>query len=161
MRNDNPMPEHINQAALMAAYIDAPGCHERVPPRTTDTFRVRPDVERSLDGVDGGLRALLRLLTAGKKPWPLFLSGPVGVGKTRAAFVVCDLAEFARYWTVGDVLDLMAAKDPPWEWPKPPRLAILDELGTRDTSTDARGRWEYDAVKQFFLYLLIQDGSRL
>ncbi len=143
------MPEHISKAAQMAACTDAPGCFECVEPRRADTYRVRPDVSRSLDGVDDALRAVLRLLTAGRRAWPLFLAGPVGVGKTRAALMVCDLAEFARYWAVGDVLDLMAAKDPPWDWPKTPRLAILDELGTRDTHADARGRWEYDAVKQF------------
>jgi len=150
-----PLEPISNLTAQMAEYTDRPGCFERVPPRKVDKFRVRPDVERHLAGVDDGLRVVLRELTAGKSAWPLFLHGPVGVGKTRAALVVCDLAEFARYWTVSNVLDLMAdsEKEPPWtrSWGRPgmPSVAILDELGTRDTHADARGRWEYDAVKHF------------
>jgi hypothetical protein len=47
-------------------------------------------VARSLAGVDSSLRAVFRRLVAGEAPWPLYLFGRAGTGKTSAALVLLD-----------------------------------------------------------------------
>lgn len=47
-------------------------------------------VRRELSEIDPGLRATLRALLAGQEPWPLYLWGPAGTGKTSAALALLD-----------------------------------------------------------------------
>ena len=144
---EEPIDKILNDQ--MAGFVDRPGCFEAIACRLRDTYRVLPHIKRDADGVDKRLWDVLRSLTAGSAPWPLYLHGPVGAGKTLAMLVVCDRVEFGRYWTVSDLMDRMVLKDPPWDWPIEPVLPILDELGLQRCDADARGKFEFDAVKRF------------
>ena len=119
-------------------------------------------VYRLGDGVDSALRKVMRELVAGHAPWPLFLLGPVGCGKSCAALCLCDVVEDSMYWTVERLHDaILSAKqghlwrggwvdewkistDMLWdEWRSTP-LAVLDELGTRAAVSESM----YETVKR-------------
>ena len=125
------------------------GCFEALPKRMDDPYRALPNLDRTEELINLKLLSLLRALRAGLAPWPLYLYGDVGTGKTRAVLWLCDIVQLGRYWTVSELMDAMVAKDPPWEWPISPALQILDEIGLHDTNADRRGNFEYDAVKRF------------
>lgn len=98
---------------------------------------------------------MLRELVAGRAPWPLFLHGPPGTGKTCAALALADhLREWeCRYVTAADltarVMATFGTRDA-YDWtpfgrfrdagvnPDAPSgktgalLVVLDELGTRE-----------------------------
>lgn len=61
-----------------------------LPVLTSPIVRARSDVERSIGKIDAGLRAKIRDLITGKEPWPLYLWGDSGLGKTSAALCVLD-----------------------------------------------------------------------
>jgi hypothetical protein len=64
--------------------------------------RYFPGIERSIASIDPALRQSLRRLALGELPWPCFLHGPVGTGKTLAALCLLDhLVEDGLYWTPG------------------------------------------------------------
>jgi len=114
--------------------------------------RYRPQLVRTADRVAPGLRAILMGLVTERHPWPLYLHGPVGTGKTRAVLWCCDIVVRSAYLTVGEVMDAMRASSddaPPWQWSHrrgfDPDLAVLDELGLHSPTSD----FEYDAVKRF------------
>lgn len=54
--------------------------------------RARPYSDRHLTLIDPTLRTTLRKLAAGDAPWPLYLWGKPGTGKTSAACVLLDYA---------------------------------------------------------------------
>lgn len=122
-----------------------------LPLRTSDEYIVRRQTCRRWADVASGLQTLFEQLRTSKADWPLYLCGDVGRGKTLAALAFCDQLESARYWTVGDVMDEMIRKRPPWHsdryrWGgrvQSPNLTVLDELGTSQRD------FEYDAVKRF------------
>lgn len=118
----------------------------QLPARRDDTYRVRPHLYRTMLQVAPGLLAAFDGLRDGRSPWPLYLHGKVGRGKTRACLWLADMVEFGRLWSVEEIMRLMLANQAPWEWyPTTPRLAILDELGMHDPTRD----FEFDAVKGF------------
>ena len=81
--------------------------HPDLPPRA------RPDVRREITPwVPDALRAVVRGLLCGARPWPLYLYGDSGVGKTSLALILLDLCgphgvgddgspERVRDWFVG------------------------------------------------------------
>jgi len=112
----------------------------RAEPKTLDPA----EQPRSMAMVARDLVAVFRGLVAGQLPWPLYLHGPAGSGKTCAARALGDFAEEAFFVTVEQIcdaivqndkglLDLIRARD----------LVVLDELGTRNAPSDL----EYKAVK--------------
>lgn len=128
----------------------------RLYPRLRDQFYISPCLFRDWQAVDEPLRVVLENLAWGESPWPLYLYGPVGSGKTRAMLAWCDRLEVARYWTVDDLMHLADSRtdrDPPWidpvhgSWRRNgwPSLAVLDEVAIREKVSD----WEYSAVKRF------------
>lgn len=52
--------------------------------------KARPDIERSIAMVPDDLRKKLRGLILGELPWPLYIHGPSGTGKTCASLVALD-----------------------------------------------------------------------
>lgn len=56
----------------------------------------RPDVRREIDRLTPATRSELRDLLAGRKPWPVYLWGPTGTGKTSAALCLLDHAGASR-----------------------------------------------------------------
>lgn len=99
-------------------------------------------------------------MVSGKNPWPLFLYGPVGTGKTCAALCLLDWAG-GEYWTVAGLCAmLIQCQQGRLEWSHEGRggtiwperfwrmvrqapLVVLDELGCRGNVSDAH----YEAVK--------------
>lgn len=111
----------------------------------------------SADGIPQQLKSAIRACADGERPWPLFLHGGVGTGKSYAAALAW---RFFGGWigTLGDWAELvLSAKRETlrwtggarvWEpelwdhWRKLP-LVIVDELGTRKPSDAA-----YDTLAQ-------------
>lgn len=58
--------------------------------RKTPEIRARPEIHRSLAGVPADLRSKIRGLVAGRLPWPLYIFGEAGGGKTCASLVMLD-----------------------------------------------------------------------
>lgn len=112
--------------------------------------RYLPDMERRIDLIEPNLRACLRELVGGRAPWPLFLYGVPGSGKTCAVLALCDwCAGSSIYRTADQQADMIAE-----EWREErtdafrgvdsAALVVLDELGLRVKDTDLG----YRAVKE-------------
>ena len=129
----------------------------------------RPTTERCIDGIEKGLREIIRAICNGERPWPLVFVGSAGGGKTCAALCLADHVLGAIYRTSQDLC--FDANDAAFDrlqssngfritlreywrlWEQAP-LAILDEVCTRGTVTDA----VYDNVK---LAIDTREGSPL
>lgn len=119
----------------------------RVLRRLPEPKRIYPkSLPREWTMVVEPLRRVLIELAVGRRPWPLYLHGPVGHGKTRAVLAFCDRVAYARYWTVDGVMSDIIARDPPWGTLRTD-LAVLDELGLPRPGNAAE--FDYSAVKQF------------
>ncbi len=121
-----------------------------------------PNVRRSIAMIDSELRSLFRTLVSGAAPWPLFLFGKAGLGKTCAALCLLDHATLGEYFTEADFVDdaircKLGKLDAPrgadyrfvahadfWRWRSNAALTVLDEFGARDRVSDAH----YEAVKR-------------
>jgi DNA replication protein DnaC len=111
--------------------------------------------------VDKTLREALRATSFAEMPWPLFIHGPAGTGKTCAALCLLDHAGGA-YFTVAslcqEVIDSQLGRLhwchegrsgtlwPYMFWRKVrgEPLVVLDELGCRDNVSDHG----YETIKQ-------------
>ncbi|MGL4464750.1 MAG: hypothetical protein ACRC1K_21565 [Planctomycetia bacterium] len=69
-----------------------------------------PDVPRDLARVPVNLRAALRDAACGRTPWPLYVHGPTGVGKTRASLCLLDRAGGRYYELKPFLLELADAR---------------------------------------------------
>ena len=135
---------------------------ETAPNEWAKWFRTVPLPARTIELIDPSLRTIIRSLVSGVLPWPLFLHGPVGTGKTCAALCLLDRAK-GIYQTVGQLCDQVnLARSGRLESPTiegrgglvfPERLwvivsraplMVLDELGLRSSVSDAH----YEAVKE-------------
>ena len=124
--------------------------------------RLLVNKRRKATEIPGELLEPLQACTQGLQPWPLFISGPAGVGKTCGALCLCDCVPNSLYWTSESfVRAVRAAESGESEirgdggtfrlWPSEifrqwheATLAVLDELGARGTVTDHH----YWSVKQ-------------
>ncbi len=110
--------------------------------------RLYPQVYREMRLVDKRLVDVLRQLVLGKAPWPLYLWGPAGCGKTAAALCLSDWMPpgEAVYRTVSAACDAVMEKRaaPMWERFGLCDLAVLDELGERRNTGDL----DYSTVKR-------------
>jgi len=115
----------------------------------------------TIDQIDPDLRAMIRACVIGEKPWPLFLWGTPGNGKTSAARCLLHLCEVGQYLTVRKLCEQMNdAAMGRMEWSETgrggkvfpadyrarylerPTLLVLDEIGARTMVTDAH----YEAI---------------
>ncbi len=119
-----------------------------------------PRQDRAIDGIDQILRSAIRNLVSGQAPWPLFLHGAPGTGKTCAALCLLDHCQ-GEYFTVPMLCSRMnQAKQGGVQWSHEGRggtwyehdlwhivstagLVVLDEVGCRERVSDAH----YEAVK--------------
>jgi Cdc6-like AAA superfamily ATPase len=99
-------------------------------------------MSRSGKRVKPALLETFARLVLGELPWPLFLHGEVGTGKTRAALYFCDCVVTARYYTAEDIAD--AIMDGGMPDMVRYSLVVLDELAERTKSSDLG----YQAVKR-------------
>jgi hypothetical protein len=119
---------------------------DRLPDEGFHRLYAEPEFDRTSDLkwplVQPELRKLFRALGRAERPWPLYLWGGVGHGKTEAVRAFCRRVYKAHYWTVDDI---MARR--PWEefWGSL-SLTVLDELGLPRPSDGARD-YDYDCVK--------------
>ena len=99
-----------------------------------------PNLYRQMDMVQMDLVATFRLLALGQLPWPLFLHGDVGTGKTLAALSLADFVTTARYWTLEGLCDKVMDPDTKtqemWGNIQEKELTILDEIGERSKVGD-------------------------
>ncbi len=113
-----------------------------------ETGRLYPDIYREMRFVDKGLVDVFRQLVLGEVPWPLYLYGPAGCGKTLAALALSDWMPVreAAYGTVSGICDAVMRKTDRtgWESFRNNELAILDELGERRNTGDL----DYSTVKK-------------
>lgn len=94
---------------------------------------------REKEAIDPSLIDIYRELVIGRRPWPLFLHGRPGVGKTCAALWLVDFVRSGIYTTQGALIDkyrlgrkkFMAEPYRPEDWFHRVRcgLLVLDELG--------------------------------
>lgn len=132
----------------------------RMLPLRTQAIRVHlPEKDRTPALINESLRTTIRELCRGLLPWPLFILGSVGTGKTCAALCVSDYAG-GFFWQVSEfaqvVNDAMFGRlrypnsDRPfnhsdlWKEIATANLVVLDELGGRGVVSDA----QYEAVKR-------------
>lgn len=109
-----------------------------------------PNKPRRLDLVRKALRETMLACTEGKLPWPLFLHGEAGSGKTCAALVLSDRCS-SVYYSLEDCAERyrqamkgelcystgykITTHEVRKEW-KTRDLAILEELGAREHVSD-------------------------
>ena len=117
----------------------------------------RPETHREFSLVDGSLQAVLRDLISGNRPWPLYLLGAVGSGKSAAALAVLDHVG-GLFYDAEELADLVAAGQLPnlLETIRRAPLVVLDELCCRERLTDLH----YVAVKRL-IDLRERAGCRL
>lgn len=121
-------------------------------------------VSRSAAMIDKGLSGKIGECVAGESPWPLFVNGPAGTGKTCAALSLLDFLEFGggKYITAAqlaiDLIELMHGRlswyvegrggqystRQFWDEYANAPLVVLDEIGCRDKVTDH----QYEGVKR-------------
>lgn len=113
--------------------------------------RPRPGVARRLSLVAPRLLDCFASLVEGRSPWPLYLYGPVGVGKTCAALALVDAVQGA-YWSQESLQDALLAcirgdrsADSVWSAVAGCSLACLDEIGSR-----AAGDFQYSTILKFW-----------
>jgi DNA replication protein DnaC len=126
--------------------------------------KIEPRRFRAVAEIDNSLRDKMRLLIAGTEPWPLFLYGPAGCGKTRAALCVIDLVGTSCiYYTLPQFAELLIrSQQGRLEWSNEGRggllhpenlwakistapLTVLDEIGCKERVSDH----QYQIVKNF------------
>jgi hypothetical protein len=109
----------------------------------------RKAIHRSLVEVQPKLLKKFGQLLTGQLPWPLYLYGLEGRGKTRAVLALLDYIMVSRIWSLSELMDLMRACEAPWQtvWGDPggPQLAAVDEIGMHVRTSD----FEYDALYRF------------
>ena len=109
-----------------------------------------PDIPRDPRRINPALLNDLRDLCAGKAQWPLFLFGEVDTGKTRAALCLGDvsggwyleLPNLCRMLITAGKGELQwssgyrRTEGEIWDAIQSTSLIILDEIGTKDNTTD-------------------------
>jgi len=124
-------------------------------------LRHLPGMRRSLAVIEPALREAIRALVSAQAPWPLFLYGRTGTGKTCAALCLLDHSG-GEYWTAARLTDDLNSAlfgrlvcrgesgssnvwpEQIWDRIKRTPLMVLDELGQRDKVSGAH----YDVVKR-------------
>lgn len=82
--------EAVERSLQRASTTDSTRGLRPLQVRKEPEIRARPDIARTLSEVPDDLRAKIRGLVSGKLPWPLYLFGEAGLGKTCASLVMLD-----------------------------------------------------------------------
>lgn len=117
----------------------------------------RPEIQRELGRADATLRAVFKDLVTSQRPWPLYLHGAIGSGKTAAGLALLDHVG-GLFFDCEELADLVAAGRFPELAESIMRapLVVLDELCCREKLTDLH----YVAVKRL-IDLRERAGCRL
>lgn len=102
-------------------------------------------LHRELAEVNPGLRAKMGMLARGKLAWPLYLHGPPGSGKTRAALCLLDRIPDSWYTDPERMADAIMGgrEENVRRIMLGHQLVVVDEVGTRSKATDLH----YRAIK--------------
>lgn len=85
-------------------------------------------------------------LCDGKLPWPLFIHGPTGAGKTVAGYCFRDITPGCAWCEVGKLIDQLLGRTYGWWEAAADRSCfIVDEVGGSDSVASV----EYNALKRF------------
>ncbi|KKM99278.1 hypothetical protein LCGC14_1149530 [marine sediment metagenome] len=92
-------------------------------------------MERYIDLIDEHLRATFREMVTGQADWPLYIHGPVGAGKTRAALCLADLT-ISQVWTLDEVCGAIMQRraSDVFDLVESQPFVVLDEIGLRTGS---------------------------
>ncbi len=110
----------------------------------------RPTLARSIDEIPPGLRKAMREMRDGWCRWPVYIFGPVGVGKTAAVLTLVDRIEGSSYMTAAEMMaEVRAARSNKlvndtgygiserelFRRLAASRLVVIDEIGQRRDPT--------------------------
>lgn len=105
-----------------------------------------PKISRSTKQVSPELLVIMQRLACGLSPWPLFLYGPSGTGKTCGSLLFSDIVIGSMYYSIDDVIraemlsdysdDSRIEKAQVWRNIKYSSLLIIDDIGERDKIGD-------------------------
>lgn len=163
MSSPNPgaVWDHLLASALRRGNTTAsPSTARKLALRPEPTVYWLPHRKREIALIPDSVRATIRKLVSGEAPWPWFVFGPAGTGKTCAALCLLDHAT-GKYYTATEWSDLLnRAREgrvssvdadrcplfPEDLWKEVARapLVVIDELGSRQQTSDH----QYDAVKR-------------
>lgn len=115
-------------------------------------LQVRTQFKRRLALVDAHALALVAQLLNGELPWPLYLCGDPGRGKTCLALAILDHVIGDRrdieYLGVSSLMNRIANKSPdPWGYWHNAKLAVLDEIASPGRVNDFAVSVIYDAYE--------------
>lgn len=111
----------------------------------TPSPRQMIETHRTWKMVPQNLMDLCRDLTGGVKPWPLYVHGPPGVGKSRFGLCFADIVPGSLVWQVETISGRAFRDEKHWEVAATAPLIVLDELGTRAKPSE----YEYASIKRF------------
>ena len=132
-----------------------------------------PDKARTRIGIEPNLYASIREVAHGRSPWPLYLHGPAGVGKSCAGLMLLDYCcGFNEYWTLLGLRNELIDADKGRVWtggisptqvsPRTIRhsirlgqLVVLDEVGSTQQGVT---NFHYDTLKEV---LDVREGKPL
>ena len=169
LRESLPNPENTTESKSIAPSL-ADGCLRLREGGLVFQARRMPMGVRWVNEIDPTLRIWLRDLVTGRKPWPFFLYGLPGRGKSCAALCLTD---YVGGWFIGadQFVDRMRAADlgklmtggasgicDPWpvsmedawqDWTEAP-LVVLDEIGLNEAPTAFHKRIIKEAIDRRF-----------
>jgi len=94
--------------------------------------------------IDPSLQALFDQLTAGELPWPLYLYGPTGRGKSCAVIALLNCIAHSAYLRLEGLIAEYIDRTTIWAWYRDAPLVALDEVGCHRVACEP----EYQALKQ-------------
>ncbi len=128
-------------------------------PLKAENRRLLVNHNRSLRAVNPDLLRVLTDLAEGRSPWPLFIFGGCGTGKTSAALALADIVETASYHTADGLASFVMNRggdeaEAEFDRIGGKHLAVLDELGARLNVGDLALAWS-NASQTFASWKLI------
>lgn len=123
---------------------------------------IQPELARSAALIPPLLRESIAGCVRGLEPWPLLVTGAAGVGKTRAALLLCDCVRGSMFYTAASLCEELIDSQkgrltikgeqgpctihPEMFWGRISRatLVVVDDLGSRSEVSD----FHYETIKR-------------
>ncbi len=106
------------------------------------------DTPREIGQIDAELRGIIRGLVIGSLPWPLFLTGAPGRGKSAAALCLCDLVRDSFYFRFTKFLKCL-------EWARQKEVSLLR---WRETGPDMPSKLTNVSFNEANLYTTLKNA---
>lgn len=112
---------------------------------------MRDDTPREISLIDPKLRDAIRGLVKGELPWPLFLTGKPGRGKTAAVLALADHVNRALYVRFPRLLKW-------FYWSSQPGGVVVErQLFQEHAAPDRQLTWKSDTYNEREFFKLLQD----